>query len=95
MPAALGPFSIDIDIESMRNIPKGSQRTSFVSVRAMGSDMTVEATVRPESLVVVIGVCTPGDSIAEEYGVRWEMWFVSNSPRSAILGGVNEIVGVW
>jgi hypothetical protein len=34
----------------------------------MGSDKTVEGAVMLESLVAVIGVYAPGDSIAVEYG---------------------------
>ena len=67
MRVALGSFHEDC--ESMRNIPKPSQRTSFVFVRDIGSDKIVEGTVILESLVAVIGgVYTPGDSIAGEYG---------------------------
>jgi hypothetical protein len=54
--AVWGSFDIDLDIESMRNIPNGSQRTSFVFVRVIGSDIIVDAVVRPASLAVVIGV---------------------------------------
>lgn len=53
MSTAWGIF--DMDIESMRNMPNGSQRTSFVLARVMGSDTMVDAVVRPASLVLVIG----------------------------------------
>ena len=36
--------------------------------RDIGSDKIVEGAVMLESLVAVIGVYTPGDSIAGEYG---------------------------
>lgn len=52
----------------MRNIPRPSQRTSFVLFRDMGADNTVEAAVMFDSLDEVIGVYTPGDSNAGEYG---------------------------
>ena len=56
--------------------------------------MIVETAFILESLVAVIGVYTPGDSIAEEYGdVSWDIWFMLNSPRSMWVAGVNEMVG--